>query len=171
MRRFPLFLALLAVAVAPITAHAAKITKASATVTDGNIRTTEPPPTLYHGGLLVEFNEIGVPGKTDVTYLVTADATATYACVNNGDNHPKAVNKQGVGGPVSATATFTSGSNGNVTGGIGVPPIGPGSFGCPPGQSAILSDVSYTNVVITDTTNGASFSIPGTFSLTLVPLK
>jgi len=29
--------------------------------------------------------------------------------------------------------------------------------------------VSYTNVVITDTTNGVSASIPGTFTLVFVP--
>jgi hypothetical protein len=34
----------------------------------------------------------------------------------------------------------------------------------PPGQSLQLASVSYTNVAITDTTNGVTEPIPGTFS-------
>jgi hypothetical protein len=171
MYRSKTLLMLLALAVLPAAAHAAKFTKASASTTDGNIRVTEPPPTIYHGGLLVSFTEVGVPAVSPTTYLVTADATANYVCVNNGDNQPNADNKAGVGGPVSATATFTSSSNGQVIGGIGVPPLGPGAFSCPNGQTPSLSDVSYTNVVITDQTHGVSYNIPGTFSLVLIPLK
>jgi hypothetical protein len=162
----------LAVALAPAAAHAAKITKASATVTDGNIRTMEitNTPTIYHGGLLVEFTEVGVP-RGEVVYVITADATATYVCVNDGNNQPNAANKQGVGGPISYTQTIFSDGSGKVIAGIGVPPLGPGAFTCPPGHSVVLSDVSYTNIVLTDTTNGATFSIPGTYSLVLLPLN
>jgi hypothetical protein len=172
MHRSKTLFLLLALAVLPSAAHAAKITKGTATVTDGNVRTLETSATqTFHGGLLVTFLEVGVPANTPTNYLVTADCTATYVCVNSGDNVPNADNKSGVGGPVFASATLTSDGNGKVTGGIGVPPIGPGTFGCPTGQSVVLSEVSYTNVVIKDLTNGASFSIPGTFSLVLVPLQ
>lgn len=162
----------LAVSVAPAVAHAAKITKASGSVTDGNIRTMEitNTPTLYHGGLLVEFTEVGVP-RGDVVYVITANATATYVCVNDGNNQPNASNKQGVGGPITHTQTIFSDGAGKVIAGIGVPPLGPGSFTCPPGHSVVLSEVSYSNVVLTDTTNGASYTLPGTFSLVLLPLN
>jgi hypothetical protein len=159
---------LLAIALLPAAAHAAKINKASATVTDGNIRASDVGlQTIFHGGLLVQFQEVGVPGSNTVTnYLVTADCSATYACLNNGGNTPSATNKQGVQGPVSAAATFTSDGNGKVIGAIGVPPLNaPNGFTCVPGQSVVLADVSYTNVVITDTTNGVSATIPGTFTL------
>ena len=169
MLRSKIMLLLLALAVVPAVAHAAKITKASATVTDGNIRAADVQTTTFHGGLLVTFLEVGVPANTPTTYLVTADCTATYGCINGGTNHPSAANKEGVGGPVSATAVISSDGNGKVSGAVGVPPIGPGAFGCPPGQFVGLIQVSYTNVVITDQTNGVSFSLPGTFSLVLVP--
>ena len=34
------------------------------------------------------------------------DATTTYACINGGDNHPKAANKATVQGQVSAGGSF-----------------------------------------------------------------
>ena len=163
---------LLALVMLPAAAHAAKINKASATVTDGNIRASDvAAQAIFHGGLLVQFQEVGVPGSNVATnYVVTAACSATYACVNNGGNTPNATNKQGVQGPVSALATFTSDGNGKVIGSIGVPPLNaPNGFTCVPGQSVVLADVSYTNVVITDTTNGVSASIPGTFTLVFVP--
>jgi hypothetical protein len=105
-----------------------------------------------------------------VYYQVTANASATYACVNNGSNVPNAANKQTFGGPVSVTATFTADKNGRITGSIGVPPLSSGSFGCPGGQHVELANVSYTNVVITDTTNNVSYAIPGTFGLVFFPI-
>ena len=57
-----------------------------------------------------------------------------------------------------------------MIGSIGVPPLNaPNGFTCVPGQSVVLADVSYTNVVITDTTNNVSYNIPGTFKLVFVP--
>src|SRR5262245_50813434 len=95
---------LLAIALLPTAAHAAKITKVSATVTDGNIRAADVAALqTFHGGLLVSFTEVGIGPLTSVSYTVTADASATYACVNNGGQTPDAANKQGFGGPVSVT--------------------------------------------------------------------
>jgi hypothetical protein len=168
LRSKSLPLLLLALALLPTVAHAAKINKASATVTDGNIRAADVAALqTFHGGLLVSFQEVGVPGSNVATnYQVTASCSATYACLNNGGNTPNATNKQGVQGPVSAAATFTSDGNGKVIGSIGVPPLNaPNGFTCVPGQSVVLADVTYTNVVITDTTNGVSYTIPGSFSL------
>jgi len=163
---------LLALALLPTVAHAGgKITKVSATVTDGNIRAADVAALqTFHGGLLVSFTEVGLGATQSVTYLVTADASATYACVNNGSNTPNAANKQGFGGPVSVTATFAADKNGKIVGSIGVPPLSSGAFGCPPGQHVELADVSYTNVVITDTTNNVSYSLAGTFSLVFFPI-
>ena len=164
---------LLALALLPTVAHAGgKITKASAGVTDGNIRAADvAAQQTFHGGLLVSFTEVGLGTTTSVNYLVTADASATYACINNGSNIPNAANKQGFGGPVSITAAFTADKTGKIVGAIGVPPLSAGSFGCPPGQHVELADVSYTNVVITDTTNNVSYNIPGTFGLVFFPTK
>jgi len=50
------------------------------------------------------------------------------------------------------TGTFSSGKNGQVTASLTVSPP-PSDITCPPGQSLELASVSYTNVVLTDTTN------------------
>ena len=116
-----------------------------------------------NGRLTVSFKEAGLGTNQLITYTASADATATYVCVNNGGANPSAKNKTTVAGPVSATGTFNSGKNGNVTASLTVSPP-PSDISCPPGQSLQLAQVSYTNVAITDTTNGVAEPIPGTFS-------
>jgi hypothetical protein len=70
--------------------------------------------------------------------------------------------KTTISGPVSATGTFSSGKNGQVAASLTLNPPG-GSFSCPSGQSLEIAQVTYTNVTVTDTTNGITESIPGTF--------
>jgi len=66
-------------------------------------------------------------------------------------------------GPVSATSSFSSGKNGNVTASLTLNLPAPGSFSCPNGQTLAIAEVVYTNVSITDLTNGITEPIPGTF--------
>lgn len=115
-----------------------------------------------NGSLTVSFKEAGLGTNQLIDYALTADATATYVCVNRGGANPSAQNKTTVSGPVIATGTFSSGKNGQVTASLTVSP--PASdITCPPGQSLELASVSYTNVVLTDTTNDVSIAI-GDFS-------
>ena len=114
--------------------------------------------------LIVSFKEAGLGTNQLITYVASADATAVYVCVNNGGANPSAKNKTTVSGPVSATGTFSSGKNGNVVASLTLNPPSAGSFSCPSGQDLEVASVSYTNVAITDTTNGVTESIPGTFS-------
>jgi hypothetical protein len=114
--------------------------------------------------LVVNFKEAGLGTNQLITYEASADATATYVCVNNGGANPSASNKTTVSGPVSATGTFSSGKNGNVVASLTLNPPGPGGFSCPKGQSLQIAQVTYTNVSITDTTNGVTEPIAGTFS-------
>jgi hypothetical protein len=113
--------------------------------------------------LVVSFKEAGLGTNQLISYTASADATATYVCVNRGGGNPSASNKTTVSGPVSATGEFSSGKNGNVTASLTLNPPGPGSFSCPPGQSREIAQVTYTNVAITDNTNGITEPIPGTF--------
>ena len=94
--------------------------------------------------------------------MASANATATYVCVNRGGANPSAGNKSTVAGPVSATGDFSSGKNGNVTASLTISPP-PSTLSCPGGQSLQTAQVTYTNVAITDATNGVTESIPGTF--------
>jgi hypothetical protein len=119
---------------------------------------------LSGANLVVSFKEAGLGTNQLITYEANADATATYVCVNRGGGNPSASNKTTVSGPVSATGTFNSGKNGQVTASLTLNPPGPGGFTCPNGQSREIAQVTYTNVSITDTTNGVTESIPGTFS-------
>jgi hypothetical protein len=118
-----------------------------------------------NGSLTVDFKEAGLGTNQNINYLASADATATWVCVNRGGGNPSASNKTTVSGPVTASGTFNSGKNGNVTADLTLsPPQPPTSFSCPKGQSLQLAEVSYTNVAITDVTNGITEPIPGTFS-------
>jgi hypothetical protein len=114
------------------------------------------------GTLTVSFKEAGLGTNQLITYVASADATATYVCVNRGGGNPSASNKTTVAGPVSATGQFSSGKNGQVTASLTISPP-PSDISCPPGQSLQLAQVSYTNVAITDATNNVTEPIPGTF--------
>src|ERR687887_2701797 len=67
------------------------------------------------GQLVCTFKEAGL-GNTLTTANIScsADATAVYQCFNNGGQHPKAGNKETVGGPVSNGGQFP-GRNGQTT--------------------------------------------------------
>lgn len=113
--------------------------------------------------LVVSWKESGLGNNQQINYTASAQATATYVCVNNGGKNPSAQNKETVSGPVSATGTFSSGKNGSISQSLTLHPPSQGAFSCPSGQSLELAEVSYTSVSITDTTNGITESIPGTF--------
>jgi hypothetical protein len=110
------------------------------------------------GALVVNFDERGL-GNANVDYTLTADATAVFACINGGGNHPKATNKETVNAEVSGGASFEP-KNGRVVASVSAGPPSAGAFSCPSGQRLVLASVSYTNGVLTDTTNGASTPVP-----------
>jgi hypothetical protein len=117
------------------------------------------------GALVCSFKEAGL-GTTLTTANIScsANATAVYQCFNNGGHHPKAGNKETVGGPVSNGGQFPV-RNGQTTGSITVSPPGPGDFTCPSGQTLFLESVSYTDIVLSG--EGATADVPGTLSATL----
>ena len=112
---------------------------------------------LDNGALRVTFDESGL-GNENITYRLTADAKATYACINGGSKNPSAANKRTVAGQVTAGGTFQA-KNGRVIASLTTGPLSPGSFTCPSGQRLVLASVSYTNIVLTDTTNNVSRTV------------
>ena len=110
------------------------------------------------GALVVNWDEAGL-GQQQINYTLSADATAIYACVNGGGNHPKATNKQAVEGQVNNGATFTP-ENGRVKESLTAGPLSAGSFTCPSGQKLVLAKVTYSNIVLTDTTNNVVANPP-----------
>jgi hypothetical protein len=139
------FIAALVMA-SPASAVAAKFHSVSASISNS-------------GALVVSFDERGL-GNGNIDYTLDADATAVYACINGGGNHPQAANKETVNGDVTAAGSFES-RNGRVQASLSAGPISAGSFTCPGGQRLVLAAVSYSNIVLTDTTNGTSVSVSG----------
>jgi hypothetical protein len=114
------------------------------------------------GSLTVNFKEAGLGTNQLIDYVLSGQGTAIYVCVNRGGANPSASNKTAVAGPVSASGTFSSGKNGQVTASLTVqPPFQ--DIGCPPGQSQELASVTYTGMTLADTTNGVSITL-GDFS-------
>ena len=120
---------------------------------------------LSGANLVVSFKEAGLGTNQLIDYTASGDASATYVCVNKGGGNPSASNKTTVQGPVSASGTFSSGKNGNVSASLTLsPPPPPSTFSCPKGQSQQTAQVSYTNVSLADTTNGITQALTGSFS-------
>jgi len=123
---------------------------------------------LSGANLVVNFKEAGLASGSVETVTVSATATTTYECVNNGGHNPSASNKTTTRTDVSESGTFTADRSGNIVGTLTLSPPSAEDLGftCPPGQTVTFVSVTYTNVTVTDTTSGATFSFPGTFSFT-----
>ena len=111
-----------------------------------------------NGALVVNFDERGLGGD-NIDYLLTADAEAVFACINGGNNHPQAANKETINAEVSEEATLEV-KNGRVVGSISAGPPSAGDFSCPSGQRLVFASVTYTNIVLTDLTNNKSTDVP-----------
>ena len=94
------------------------------------------------GALVVSFDERGL-GNGNVDYTLTADATATYACINKGGKNPSAANKQAFEGQVSDGASLEA-KNGRVVADLTAGPLQAPQFTCPSGQQRVLAAVTYT---------------------------
>jgi hypothetical protein len=109
------------------------------------------------GALVVSFDERGL-GDENIDYTLNANATALYACINKGGHNPDASNKQQFEGQVSGGFSIEP-KNGRVVESITIAPLAAPSFTCPGGQRRVLADVTYTSIVLTDTTNDTSVNV------------
>jgi hypothetical protein len=121
------------------------------------------------GSLTVNFKEAGLGTNQLINYALSADATEVVVCVNNGGANPSASNKTTINGPVSGSGAFNSGKNGNVTASVTAGPLPAPSDFCPKGQKEEVASVTYTNILLTDTTNGISIGVPDVSSGCLLP--
>jgi hypothetical protein len=133
----------------------------------GNAHFIKSATTATRSGndLVVNFKEAGLEAGSVETITVSANATTTYSCVNGGNKVPSDAKKTKTTSPVSNSGTFPADKNGNVTGSLTLSPPSAAAVGltCPSGQTATLISASYSNVKITDSTSGASFTFSGTF--------
>ena len=110
--------------------------------------------------LVVNGVEVGLGAGTTVVYVASADVTTTAQCVNGGGINPSATNKS-FSGELQSTATNQADQSGKVTTELVIYAL-PALF-CPAGQSTFISTATFTNVTLTDTTNGVVGHVPGTF--------
>ncbi len=108
--------------------------------------------TALDSNVQVCWKEAGLGRNEVINYTASASATATYVCVNHGGQCPNAANKVTISGPVSTSAPAHSDKNGNITSCLPLNAPGAGKFKCPGGQKLTLSEVSYTNIQLADTT-------------------
>jgi hypothetical protein len=97
--------------------------------------------------LTATFKEAGLGNEPQVHVVLSA----TALCINNGGQHPKAVNKTSV----NAAGDFPV-QNGKAEGTLSVTAVFQPD--CSPPMT-----VEFTNVTLTDTTSGVTANIPGTF--------
>ena len=103
----------------------------------------------------VTWKESGLGDTVMVDYEATAVAAARYQCVNRGGKCPAAANKQDVLQNVSASGSFASGKNGSINGSLTFEPP-EGTLNCPGGQVLKMVSAAYTNIALSDLTNGVS---------------
>jgi|SRR4030095_2100901 hypothetical protein len=120
------------------------------------------------GTLEVCFKIAGLGDNQTLDVTASATADAVYACKNHGQQCPNAANKVNVQADVSASGTFTSGKNGQITACLTVDPP-PTTLTCPPGQDLVLVSVSYTNVKVSAPGAGDCQTSPGTFEANFFP--
>ena len=119
---------------------------------------------LSGSSLVVSFKETGLPSGQVEHVTASADFSGTYQCINKAGHNPSDIKKT-TGGTVYASGDFPADQNGNIVGSLTLTPAAPDTvLSCPSGQTATLTAWSYTTVVVTDDTSGASLAIPGTFS-------
>jgi hypothetical protein len=138
--------------------HFTKVTTSISTSSTGaSASTTTAGADPTQAFLNVSFQLAGVGANEGTVVQVTADASALYACINNGGRNPKAMNKRTIGAAVSAEGTFTSDRNGSFSGTLTTGPApGPGDFTCSSGQTLVFASVTFSHIVITDVTDGIS---------------
>ena len=144
-----------------VVAVAVGILVSSAAATSGAHFKSASGSVNNNGSLVVSFDEAGV-GQQQVNYtLDVTTASATYACINGGGNHPKAANKETHSSSLTTQAAFDP-TNGRVRASITTGPVSAGSFSCPSGQRLVLANVSYSGITLTDTTNNVSTTVADT---------
>ncbi len=109
---------------------------------DGTVTATRSGDSVVVSG-----KEAGLGDESQVDILVTA----TASCINPGDNHPKAANKESV----SAEGQFPV-QNGKAE--FSVTLTATFQPSCSPPMT-----IQYSDVTVTDVTNGITYTFSGTF--------
>jgi hypothetical protein len=138
MRRF----VILAIAVTGLLAFGATTASAAANFKSQSFSVND------QGQLSCSFDVSGLGNVSQTEGSCTATSAADYQCINNGGKNPAAGNKSTSTGAVGTEETIPV-HNGRARGDIIVDPAGPGTFGCPSGQTLFLVSACYTDISLT----------------------
>jgi hypothetical protein len=109
------------------------------------------------GTLTVTWKEAGLGNNQNIDYTSTAVATGQFQWFNHGGNKPQGQPFQFGPETLSASGTFNSGQNGNIEGSLSIAAPAPSQEVLDAGTSSnwvLQETVSYSNITLTDTTNG-----------------
>ena len=114
-----------------------------------------PSASLGSPKVIVKWTEVGLGIVDSVNYVASATAAARYQCVNRGNNCPAASNKEDVLADVSVGGTFAVDKNGRISEAL-IIPAPPATLVCPGNQVVGVASVVFTNITLTDVTNGVT---------------
>jgi hypothetical protein len=117
------------------------------------------------GSLVVSFKEAGLGDNASIDYELQATADGQYQWFNHGGNKPQGQPFQF--GPIllTATGTFTSGENGQITASLTVSPPPPSAdvLAAGSGKNWTLElTISYSDITLTDTTTPVTATVTPT---------
>jgi len=124
------------------------------------------------GALVVNFKEAGLGDNQRIDYTLEGDINATFQFQNKGGNIVQGTPFFAVD-VVLATGTFTSGKNGNITATLTseAPAPNPADLKTINGSGwKEILNVSYTNLVLTDTTNNLTINPPNVSATIITPI-
>ena len=114
-----------------------------------------PSASLGSPKVIVKWTEVGLGLTESVDYIASATAAARYQCVNRGNNCPAASNKEDVLSDVAVGGTFAVDKNGRISASM-IIPAPPATLVCPGNQVVGVVSVVFTDIRLTDVTNGVS---------------
>ena len=114
-----------------------------------------PSASLGSPKVIVKWTEVGLGLTESVDYIASATAAARYQCVNRGNNCPAASNKEDVLSDLSVGGTFSVDKNGRISASM-IIPAPPATLVCPGNQVVGVVSVVFTDIRLTDVTNGIS---------------
>jgi hypothetical protein len=115
-----------------------------------------PSASLGSPKVIVNWSEVGL-GNTGsgINYVASAKAGVHYQCVKKGHVCPARGNKEEILSNVYVSATFTVDKNGRINDTLTILPP-PSTLVCPQYQYVSVASVVFTNIKLTDVTNGLS---------------
>jgi hypothetical protein len=140
---------------APAAASASPVI-ASASPVIASATAAPEPETL---GAAVTFRETGLPPRSGVNVVATADGFANYGCANASGR--LTMPSLPVTGQVSALSHLRADDAGDLTGTLKLPPPPPAGIECRPDERRLVTSARYNHIEVSDVTNRVRAAVGG----------